>query len=363
MKNFPKTSFLSKMLFFVFLLLKALLLLAQNLPEQPELILCRKGDKWGFCDRSKNIVIECKYDAAFAFSEGLAAVKLNGKWGYIDKTGKEVIPTKFDLVRNFSEGFAAFEQNFMWGYIDKKGKIIIPAKYNGTWFFSEGLAVVQIKGEWYDKYGYIDKKGKEVIPAKYDIASNFSKGIARVKLGWKEFYIDKTEKEVDSNIVREINSRYRNIFTLVSYKKYVDEFRLKFNIITTYNVAKFEEINNFIDSNKEFFYNLGIISIDSKGDVLNLQNLVNEKLKILGYIIETDGSFGVELYVALDILMKIRKLGINSFNSVNELKIELNKISKKYGFLDLKIDDGVFGGETLARIEELEKIIENENKD
>ncbi|MEO0233878.1 MAG: WG repeat-containing protein [candidate division WOR-3 bacterium] len=366
MKNLKKASIfsgLSKILFFWFLLSNALFLFAQNLPEPPEFIPYRKGDKWGFCDRNKKIVIECKYDGALPFSEGLAAVKLNGKWGYIDKTGKEVIAPEFDLVRNFSEGFAAVEQNGIWGYINKKGKIIIPMKYVGTWSFSEGLAVVQKNGELYDKYGYIDKNGKEVIPVKYERASNFSNGIARVKLNGKEFYIDKTGKEVDSNILGDINSRYGNLFTLVSYTKYVSEFRLKFNIITLYNVAKLEEINNFIDSNKDFFYNLGIIGINSKGDILNLHNLVNEKLKILGYIIETDEKFDVEIYVALDILMKIRKLDIENFNSVNELKIELNKISKKYELLDLSTDDGVFGVETLERIEELVKIMEKENKD
>jgi hypothetical protein len=29
------------------------------------------------------------------FSEGLAAVKVNGKWGIIDKKGKMVIPPQF----------------------------------------------------------------------------------------------------------------------------------------------------------------------------------------------------------------------------------------------------------------------------
>ena len=32
-----------------------------------------------------------EYDEAWAFQEGLAAVKLQGKWGFADKTGKVVI--------------------------------------------------------------------------------------------------------------------------------------------------------------------------------------------------------------------------------------------------------------------------------
>jgi len=56
---------------------------------QPDLIPYRKGDKWGFCDRNKKIIIPIKYDDAEDFLGELARVKLNGKWGYIDKNGVE----------------------------------------------------------------------------------------------------------------------------------------------------------------------------------------------------------------------------------------------------------------------------------
>jgi len=53
------------------------------------LVPYRKGDKWGFSDENKNIVIPLLYDNAISFSEGLAAVELNGKWGYIDTKGTQ----------------------------------------------------------------------------------------------------------------------------------------------------------------------------------------------------------------------------------------------------------------------------------
>ena len=43
-------------------------------PEEPFLIPYRKGKKWGFCDRNKNIVIDCVYDEVQMFSEGLSGV-------------------------------------------------------------------------------------------------------------------------------------------------------------------------------------------------------------------------------------------------------------------------------------------------
>lgn len=58
------------------------------------------------------------------FTEGLAAVELICKWGYmgyIDKTGNEVIPIKYDYAYDFRNGKAAVLLNGKWGTIDKQG--------------------------------------------------------------------------------------------------------------------------------------------------------------------------------------------------------------------------------------------------
>ena len=64
----------------------------------PDLIPYRKGDKWGFCDKDKNIVIECKYDEVGMFYEGFSKVKLNKSYGIINELGKEIIPIKYDDI-------------------------------------------------------------------------------------------------------------------------------------------------------------------------------------------------------------------------------------------------------------------------
>jgi len=162
------------------------------------LIPYRRGEKWGFSDANKNLLIQAWYDDARPFSEGLAMVKLNGKYGYIDKSGKELIPFKYDLAHyldlghNFSEGLAAVILNGKYGYIDKSGKEVIPFKYDLGHDFSEGLAEVVLN----DKCGYIDKSGKEVSPLKYYVVYNFSEGLAAVILNDKWGYINKSGKEV-----------------------------------------------------------------------------------------------------------------------------------------------------------------------
>lgn len=92
-----------------------------NGPDYPSEGLFRitKDNKLGFANLDGKIIVEEKYDAAYPFSEGLAAfckgcttqkmgeysMWKNGKWGFIDKTGKEVIAPQFDKVNNgFTDG-------------------------------------------------------------------------------------------------------------------------------------------------------------------------------------------------------------------------------------------------------------------
>jgi len=85
------------------------------------LIPFRKGDKWGYCDENKNLVIPAIFDEAGRFSEGLAPVKINGKWGFIDSSGRLCIPAIYEKVEPFLGGIANVSLNKRKGYIDKKG--------------------------------------------------------------------------------------------------------------------------------------------------------------------------------------------------------------------------------------------------
>ncbi|MGA3014483.1 MAG: WG repeat-containing protein [Bacteroidales bacterium] len=163
--------------------------------EEPFLIPYRKGNKWGFCDRNKKIIIPCIFEDVHLFSIGFADVKNNDKWGLINNTGKEVIPCIYDEVHSFSEELAVVKHNGKWGFIDKTWKEVIPCIYDRARDFSEGLASVCVS----DKWGFIDRKGKEIIPFIYDdadAADNFSEGLAAVNLNNKWGYIDKTGKKI-----------------------------------------------------------------------------------------------------------------------------------------------------------------------
>jgi hypothetical protein len=96
------------------------------------------------------------------FSEGLALVQSmqNGKYGYIDSSGKFIIPPRYDLAFLFREGLAAVSKEGRYGFIDKTGKEMIPLRYEFTEVFIGGLAQVKSGEQWI----YIDRKGHKIWP-------------------------------------------------------------------------------------------------------------------------------------------------------------------------------------------------------
>jgi hypothetical protein len=63
---------------------------------QEMLVPFKKGELWGFANRSGKIIIPPKYtDVKHFDSNGLARVERNGYFGKIDSTGNEIIPCIF----------------------------------------------------------------------------------------------------------------------------------------------------------------------------------------------------------------------------------------------------------------------------
>jgi len=164
--------------------------------------------KYGYMNKTGQIVIEPQFDGASDFSEGLARILVGdyetGRFGYIDTTGKIVIEPRFVGAGIFSEGLAAVDNGSRQGFIDKTGKYILSKTQDGKDLkdivgYSEGLARITL--DWKANHGpydgFIDKAGKIVIPAKYHMAKNFSEGLAAVHentdvpIHWgKDGYID-----------------------------------------------------------------------------------------------------------------------------------------------------------------------------
>lgn len=180
---------------FILLVLSSKVIYTETIiPKLPDLIPFRSGDKWGFSDSLKNIIIECDYDYVRKFSEGLAVVKKGERYFYIDAEGKIVIgkSENYTNAEDFKGGLArVFNQRFGTHYIDKSGKTkIITESYNYLFGdFSEGL--VKLCNSRNQKFGYISENGVLVIPYTFTWAGDFHCGLALVKKGNSTYYINK----------------------------------------------------------------------------------------------------------------------------------------------------------------------------
>ena len=177
----------------------------------------------------EKLFAENEFEEVSIFSEGLAAVKMNGKWGYAGKDGKIEIPCIYlkagdfrngkAKVRNadgatsyidrkglhaeegilerhsFHEGFANVENRSdgKWGFIsENEDAQPIPFVFERARSFHEGAAGVRVGGKW----GFIDTTGKVVIDCTLEDVWDFSEGLAEVKSEGKWGFMDKDGKLV-----------------------------------------------------------------------------------------------------------------------------------------------------------------------
>jgi hypothetical protein len=139
--------------------------------------------KFTFVD-ARGALMEGRFDAARDFSEGLAPVRKGEKWGYVDKSGRLVVEPRFDDAEPFSDGLARVSVGELFGYIDKRGTLVIPARFKDADDFSDGLAPVTERDEDDNDgfYYYIDRQGATAIKGPFRVASRFFKGLAHVEL-------------------------------------------------------------------------------------------------------------------------------------------------------------------------------------
>ena len=152
----------------------------------PEVAKCR------FIDESGTRLGAIAAEPDSYFSDGRAVAKIGKKFGYVDAAGKLVIPARFDFADAFQGGFAAVEVGKKWGYVDAAGAAVGAPRFDSADDFADGLAAVELG----DKWGYLDARGALRIRPRFDAAEKFDRGMASVEVGSSWGWIDRSGKLV-----------------------------------------------------------------------------------------------------------------------------------------------------------------------
>lgn len=150
---------------------------------------------WGFLDKKRKPVIPFIFDWASHFSEGRAAVELDGKWGFIAKNGERVVPLEYDWVDNFKKGYAIVQKKGLEGLINREGAIVIPIKYDFVDSFQDSLCIVKKylpskekdlitdgQNNLIQYWALVNQKGQQITPLKYHFIAPFEGKVARAML-------------------------------------------------------------------------------------------------------------------------------------------------------------------------------------
>ena len=147
--------------------------------------------KFGYINIEGEFVIEPVFEYARNFSNGIAAVKMDGKWGFIDKTGDITIEPRFEDAGEFADGLCNVKLDDLWGYIDETGAFVVEPRYYDAEAFTEGMGAFTT-GQTYDqKHGFVDTEGNVVIEPFFFHAEQFKNGLAWVGFKGEYGYINK----------------------------------------------------------------------------------------------------------------------------------------------------------------------------
>lgn len=147
---------------------------ANQLFNQPDRFIIERANRWGFIDRSGQVIIQPKFDTIRNFFEDRAAFKQDSKWGFIDADGNVVIKPQFEEVTNFVEGRAIFKKDSKFGAIDASGKIVIEPNIDDIYSVYEQRLAFRKNNQW----GLMDLEGNIIVNPSFTQISVFSDGVA-----------------------------------------------------------------------------------------------------------------------------------------------------------------------------------------
>lgn len=132
---------------------------------------------------SETLGIPQRYEVARPFSEGLAAVRVNGLFGFINLRGEIVIAPRFQSASAFSGGYAEVRIENASGAIDRSGRLVIPPQFRRLIHFSDGTFIAEPLPEGYSPQ-LAQAKGLETLSEAISLTGIRAAGLYHRDRGW-----------------------------------------------------------------------------------------------------------------------------------------------------------------------------------
>lgn len=288
-----------------------------------------ENNKIGLMNNKGEKIIEAKYDmkSLCFFSNGLAAVYLDGYLGFINSSGKVVIDfdNHYQFKSLYVNGLAQVEKAGKVGFIDNEGNLVIDYQYDSATSFNEYNQSIVKKG---DDYQVINKSGKVIIKQANDI---FLMKNGYLVINEKNQYL----YNKDGKIINTFS--YDEIDTSKGYIKAIknEVVEIKDNcfktIYTTTNEKQFDVI---ISIDKKFYvasYHNGDIELNTDGYTYHLLGDQVYQIYKNKVVVIKDKKYGVidlDNNIIIDYQYDFIQLFCDNFILVNN--------NYKYGVLDFK---------------------------
>jgi hypothetical protein len=128
-------------------------------------------------------LIPRRFEVAQPFSEGLAAVRIDGLFGFINEHGEVVIAPRFEAAGSFSEGYAEVRIGNASGAIDRSGQLVVPAKFQRLLHFHDGTFIAEPLAEVRSMQN-VDYRHLDTLKSSITLTSIRGAGLYHRAKGW-----------------------------------------------------------------------------------------------------------------------------------------------------------------------------------
>ena len=156
------------------------------LPGSENLYPSIKDGKLGYINKSGSWVIENKFEEARQFSNGLAAVKLNGQWTYINRQGNLNLQNTYEDAKDFHRGLAIVKKEGKISLINTNGDNITEHAYDKISLLPDNYYLTEIGGS----FGLINPNGKEILYPQYELLRRESSDVILARKDGKYGILD-----------------------------------------------------------------------------------------------------------------------------------------------------------------------------